>query len=42
MIEVSSLTKRYGDKVAVDALSFTVPSGQVTGFKQLKGTSAVG
>ena len=32
MIEVSTLTKRYGDKVAVDALSFTVPSGQVTGF----------
>lgn len=32
MIEVSSLTKRYGDKVAVDDLSFTVPSGQVTGF----------
>jgi ABC-2 type transport system ATP-binding protein len=32
MIEVSTLTKRYGDTVAVDALSFTVPSGQVTGF----------
>jgi ABC-2 type transport system ATP-binding protein len=32
MIEVSTLTKRYGDKVAVDDLSFTVPSGQVTGF----------
>lgn len=32
MIEVSTLTKRYGDKVAVDAVSFTVPSGQVTGF----------
>jgi ABC-2 type transport system ATP-binding protein len=32
MIEVTSLTKRYGDKVAVDDLSFTVPAGQVTGF----------
>ena len=32
MIEVSTLTKRYGDKLAVDDLSFTVPSGQVTGF----------
>ncbi len=31
MIEVSTLTKRYGDTVAVDDLSFTVPSGQVTG-----------
>lgn len=32
MIEVTTLTKRYGDTVAVDDLSFTVPSGQVTGF----------
>jgi ABC-2 type transport system ATP-binding protein len=32
MIEVNTLTKRYGDTVAVDDLSFTVPSGQVTGF----------
>jgi len=32
MIEVNHLTKRYGDKVAVDDLSFTIPSGQVTGF----------
>jgi ABC-2 type transport system ATP-binding protein len=32
MIEVHGLTKRYGDKVAVDKLSFTVPSGVVTGF----------
>ncbi|WP_406318635.1 ABC transporter ATP-binding protein [Streptomyces sp. NBC_00118] len=32
MIEVSELTKRYGDKTAVDHLSFTVRPGQVTGF----------
>ncbi len=32
MIEVNNLTKRYGSKVAVDGVSFTVPSGQVTGF----------
>ncbi|MFE5702348.1 ABC transporter ATP-binding protein [Rhodococcus koreensis] len=32
MIEIASLTKRYGDKTVVDDLSFTVPPGQVTGF----------
>jgi ABC-2 type transport system ATP-binding protein len=32
MIEVSNLTKRFGDKVAVDHLSFTVEPGRVTGF----------
>jgi ABC-2 type transport system ATP-binding protein len=32
MIEVSSITKRYGDTVAVDGLSFDVKPGQVTGF----------
>jgi ABC-2 type transport system ATP-binding protein len=32
MIEAFGLTKRYGDKLAVDDLSFTVPAGQVTGF----------
>ena len=32
MIEVRDVTKRYGDTVAVDGLSFTVRSGQVTGF----------
>ena len=32
MIEVHDLTKRYGDKVAVDHLSFTVEPGKVTGF----------
>ena len=32
MIEASALTKRYGDKLAVDDLSFCVRPGQVTGF----------
>lgn len=32
MIEIHELTKRYGDKIAVDDLSFTVRPGQVTGF----------
>jgi ABC-2 type transport system ATP-binding protein len=32
MIEAKNLTKRYGDKTAVDELSFTVEPGKVTGF----------
>ncbi|MFJ7900042.1 ABC transporter ATP-binding protein [Streptomyces sp. NPDC096198] len=32
MIEAHSLTKRYGEKTAVDGLSFTVRPGVVTGF----------
>jgi ABC-2 type transport system ATP-binding protein len=32
MIEVQALSKRYGDKVAVDDLSFAVQPGHVTGF----------
>ncbi len=32
MIEAVGLTKRYGDKLAVDRLSFTVRPGVVTGF----------
>ena len=32
MIEAHDLTKIYGDKVAVDHLSFTVEPGRVTGF----------
>ncbi|AXK37820.1 ABC transporter ATP-binding protein [Streptomyces armeniacus] len=32
MIEATGLTKRYGDRTAVDALSFRVPPGKVTGF----------
>jgi ABC-2 type transport system ATP-binding protein len=31
-IEVHDLTKRFGDKVAVDHLTFTVAPGRVTGF----------
>ncbi len=32
MIEATQLTKRYGDKTAVDGLSFAVRPGVVTGF----------
>jgi ABC-2 type transport system ATP-binding protein len=32
MIEVRDLTKRFGNKVAVDHLSFSVEPGRVTGF----------
>jgi ABC-2 type transport system ATP-binding protein len=32
MIEVHELTKRYGETLAVDHLSFQVPQGVVTGF----------
>jgi len=32
MIEARGLTKRYGDTLAVDDLSFTVEPGRVTGF----------
>lgn len=32
MIEVAGLTKRYGDRLAVDHLTFTVQPGRVTGF----------
>src|ERR1700712_3527911 len=32
MIEARGLTKRYGDKLAVDDLTFTVQPGVVTGF----------
>jgi ABC-2 type transport system ATP-binding protein len=32
MIEVRDLSKRYGDKLAVDHLTFTVRPGMVTGF----------
>ena len=31
-VEVSGLTKRFGDVLAVDELSFSVGPGQVTGF----------
>ncbi len=32
MIEVKNLTKRYGGKLAVNDISFTAETGQVTGF----------
>jgi ABC-type phosphonate transport system ATPase subunit len=32
MIEAKGLAKRYGDKTAVNGLSFTVRPGMVTGF----------
>ena len=32
MIEVRNLTKRYGDLLAVDAVSFTAQQGEVVGF----------
>ena len=32
MITVNALTKVYGDRTAVDDLSFTVAAGRVTGF----------
>src|SRR6202795_4493446 len=32
MIEVENLSKRYGDKLAVDGLDFVVQPGVVTGF----------
>ena len=32
MIEARGLTKRYGDKLALDDVSFTVRPGMVTGF----------
>src|SRR4051812_18708193 len=32
MIEVRNLTKRYGDRTAVDQVTFTVRPGVVTGF----------
>ena len=38
MIEVRNLTKRYGDKAAVDDLSFVVRPGLVTGFLGTNGS----
>ena len=32
MIEVENLSKRYGEKLAVDGLDFVVGPGVVTGF----------
>ncbi len=32
MLQITDLTKRYGDLVAVDGVSLTVPSGRIVGF----------
>ena len=32
MIEVRNLTKHYGDKIAVNDISFTVEDGEILGF----------
>ncbi len=32
MLQVQNLTKMYGDKTAVNDMSFIVPDGKVTGF----------
>ncbi len=32
MIEVSNLTKRYRERVAIDSLNFAVPEGKIVGF----------
>ena len=32
MMKARGLTKRYGDKLAVDQLTFTVEPGRITGF----------
>lgn len=32
MIEVKNLTKRYGQHVALDNVSFTVQKGEIVGF----------
>ena len=32
MIEASGLSKRYGDRLAVEGVSFRVEPGRVTGF----------
>ncbi|MFD9725800.1 ABC transporter ATP-binding protein [Streptomyces sp. NPDC059072] len=31
-LEINALTKRYGERLALDALSFTVPPGEIFGF----------
>jgi ABC-2 type transport system ATP-binding protein len=32
MITLTQLTKKYGDRLAVDDLTFSVTDGRVTGF----------
>ena len=33
MIEITNLTKRFGDKVAVDNITFNVNEGEIMGSK---------
>ena len=40
MIEVENLSKRYGEKLAVDGLDFVVGPGVVTGFLGPNGAGA--
>lgn len=40
MIEAHELTERYGDKTAVDSISFTIAPGTVTGFLGPNGAGA--
>ena len=32
MLQLQDVTKRYGDRTAVDGVSFDVPAGSLTGF----------
>lgn len=32
MIELKNVTKRFGDKVAVQEMNLEIPSGSITGF----------
>lgn len=32
MVEIKNLTKKYGDNIAVDNISFSVPKGEILGF----------
>ena len=41
MIEVGTLSKRYGEKLAVDGLDFVVQPGIVTGFLGPSGSKQV-
>ena len=41
MIEVENLSKRYGEKLAVDGLDFVVQPGIVTGFLGPSGSKQV-
>ncbi len=42
MIEAHELTKRYGDKAAVDEVSFTIDPGSVAGFLGANGSPWTG